>query len=269
MKILDESTKFAHLGKPGSAFSKGFQRRMLILEKFVDFKDKTILDLGCGEGVWLGAFTSFTNPENVYGAEYDKELVEEIINENHEIRSIFKIPANNIVNCPGEALTFENNKFDIIFQNEVLEHVQDDVKTISECFRTLKQGGKIVLFTPNRLWPFEQHGMFLSGKYIWGNIPFLPWTPRFIYKIFAPHVRNYWPWELRNVIKNGYKDFAKDSNDAKGYRITTHTQVFPGFDGAVRRFGIFGKIIQKIFLVIEKTPLKVFGISHLLIVEKL
>ena len=114
----------------------------------------------------------------------------------------------------------------------------------------------MVFFTPNRGWPFETHGMFLNGKYYWGNIPFLPWMPKFLYKKFAPHVRNYSNGDIKRLIKQS------------GGEIVYHSHVFSGFDGLVNRFGFFGKLIQRFFHAIEKTPLHFFGISHFVIAKK-
>jgi ubiquinone/menaquinone biosynthesis C-methylase UbiE len=252
---MSEKTKFAHLGKPGTAFTEGFQRRLNIMKKHIDFKGKSILDLGCGEGVWLEKFTEETGSyELVYGSEYDKEQVDKLQSAYSLQPSAFN--PEHVVNCPGEALAFPDNFFDIVFQNEVLEHVQDDRKTLEECYRVLKPGGLLVLFTPNRFWPFEQHGMFIGEKYYWGNIPFLPWMPEFIYKKLARHVRNYWPWSLRSKLQSS------------NFNVQLHSFVFPGFDGAVRRFGIVGRLVQKFFFLLEKTPLKIFGISHFIIARK-
>jgi SAM-dependent methyltransferase len=263
MKILDTKTKFAHLGKPGSIFSMGFARRLDLIEQKVDLRNKTILDMGCGEGVWLREFAKLTQPGSVYGSEYDKEQVEyiqsKLKNATEEERKndrFLQIPLDNIRNCPGENLDFKSEFFDIVFHNEVLEHVQDDLQTLKECFRVLETNGKLIFFTPNRGWPFETHGMFFRGKYYWGNIPFLPWLPKSIFKKFAPHVRNYSNADIKTLIKES------------GGRIVYHSHVFSGFDGLVRRFGIFGKVIQKGFHFIEKTPLNFFGISHFVIAEK-
>lgn len=250
MKKLDYETKFAHLGKPGSAFSRGFERRLQKFIKIVDLNGKRILDQGCGEGVWLDRFMEFILPENVFGFDVDKESID-IYQQNET-----KIPENNLKICPAEELDFADNMFDIIFSNEVLEHVEDDKKSVEEAWRVLDKGGKFIIFTPNRGWPFETHGMFLKGKYYWGNIPFLPWMPKSIRKKFAPHVRNYSNSELLELFDNSK------------WKVVHHSHVFPGFDGAVRRFGIFGKLLQKFFHTIEKTPLHFFGISHFLVVEK-
>ncbi len=254
MKKLSKDTKFAHLGKPGSIFSKGFQRRLDLILKVVDLRNKRILDLGCGEGVWLRKFLEFTSPENVYGSDIDQESIDTAIINTPELKN------SNLVVSVGEALPFKDNYFDTVFQNEVLEHVKDDKKVISECLRVLKPEGKLIVFTPNRGWPFETHGMFFKNRYYWGNIPLLPWLPKFIYKKFAPHVRNYSNRELKNVISEGSGNYS--------YNIIYHKHIFPGLDGMTRRFGILGKLFKNIFVVLEKTPLHFFGISHFIIVKK-
>lgn len=263
MKVLEKETKFAHLGKPGSIFSNGFARRLDLIENRLQLKNKTILDMGCGQGVWLKEFAKITKPGNVFGSEYDveqvtyiKDILSSANDEQRQSDRFLQIPLDNIRACPGENLDFKDSMFDIVFQNEVLEHVQDDLQTLKECLRILDSGGKLVIFTPNRGWPFETHGMFLNGKYYWGNIPLLPWMPKFIYKKFAPHVKNYGHWEIRKLIKKA------------GGKIVYHSHIFPGFDGMVRRFGLAGKIFKGIFHLLEKTPLHFFGISHFLIIER-
>ena len=47
-----------------------------------------------------------------------------------------------------QEMPFEDNEFDIIICNHVLEHVADDHKAMSEIFRVLKQGGFALLQVP-------------------------------------------------------------------------------------------------------------------------
>ena len=45
-------------------------------------------------------------------------------------------------------INFGNDYFDFIICNHVLEHIQDDRKTMSEIFRVLRPGGKAILQVP-------------------------------------------------------------------------------------------------------------------------
>jgi SAM-dependent methyltransferase len=44
-----------------------------------------------------------------------------------------------------ENMTFPDNEFDIIFCNHVLEHVDNDMKALSEIYRVLKKNGYAIL----------------------------------------------------------------------------------------------------------------------------
>ena len=48
-------------------------------------------------------------------------------------------------------LPFEDNSYDIIFCNHVLEHIPDDTKAMQELFRVLKPGGMAILQIPQDL----------------------------------------------------------------------------------------------------------------------
>ena len=46
------------------------------------------------------------------------------------------------------AIPFQDDKFDVVFCNHVLEHVRDDMKALSEINRVLKHGGFAILQVP-------------------------------------------------------------------------------------------------------------------------
>lgn len=247
MQILDKQTKFAHLGKPGAVFSKGFARRLRMITNSIDLKHKTILDVGCGEGVWLRQFSNYTDLQNIFGTDVDPESLE---------TAKRNLPQANLQVAFAEKLPFADNSFDVVFSHEVIEHVVNDADAVQEMIRVCKPEGKVIIFTPNRAWPFEQHGMFVAGKYVWGNIPLLPWMPGFIYSRLAPHVRNYWPWQLTKLWTN------------QPVKVSKHVGVFPGFDGLERRLGGLGRFIRRVVHALERTPLHRFGISHFVILTK-
>ena len=45
-------------------------------------------------------------------------------------------------------IPFEDNHFDVVFCNHVLEHVEDDIKVLKEFYRVLKPGGFAILQSP-------------------------------------------------------------------------------------------------------------------------
>ena len=45
-------------------------------------------------------------------------------------------------------MPFEDNRFDVVICNHVLEHVQDDLKALGEILRVLKKGGYAILQVP-------------------------------------------------------------------------------------------------------------------------
>jgi SAM-dependent methyltransferase len=55
---------------------------------------------------------------------------------------------NGILNQDVQKLTFADNTFDIITSNQVFEHVPDDIKGFSECFRVLANRGALIFSIP-------------------------------------------------------------------------------------------------------------------------
>lgn len=53
-----------------------------------------------------------------------------------------------IANQDIQKLTYGDNSFDIVTSNQVFEHVPDDIKGFSECFRVLRTGGALIFTVP-------------------------------------------------------------------------------------------------------------------------
>lgn len=75
----------------------------------------------------------------------------------------FEIPQNIIydeflrvdLNENNVHMPFENKKFDTVIAGEVLEHLNNPMLILSECFRILKDDGKFILSMPNSWFVFE------------------------------------------------------------------------------------------------------------------
>lgn len=97
------------------------------------------LDIGCGVGV-LTQLVKSTHPEcEVYGVDISSKAIEDNKKENPTIHY-----SQGTVNN----LSFDNEMFDVIFSGEVLEHLDDPQVLLTEGFRLLKDGGKMIVTTP-------------------------------------------------------------------------------------------------------------------------
>ncbi len=134
----------------------------------------------------------------------------------------------NIVLAVGEALPYPDDHFDLVFSNEVIEHVDDDRRTVAEMVRVTRPGGVIVAFAPNRLYPFETHGAYFGGRYVFGNIPLVNWLPDPLRDRFAPHVRAYTQRGIRRLFAG------------QPVRLVHHRVIYPGFDNISARHARLG-----------------------------
>ena len=122
--------------------------------------------------------------------------------------------------------------------------------------RVTRPGGRIVAFVPNRLYPFETHGIFWRGRYHFGNAPLVNWLPTSLRARLAPHVRAYTARSLRRLF------------DGLPARVVHHTRIFPGYDRILSRTPALGRALRATTHALERTPLRVFALSHLLVIEK-
>ena len=50
--------------------------------------------------------------------------------------------------------------------------------------------------------------------------------------------------------------------------MVVHTQIYPGYDKIAGRRPIVGRLLRAVTYLLENTPLRAFGLSHLVVVEK-
>ncbi|MBM2810688.1 MAG: hypothetical protein HW416_1447 [Chloroflexi bacterium] len=172
------SQKFIKLGHPSYVWRRGQERRLDLIRRYVPLEGRRILDVGCGIGTYVTRFREFS--DDVYGVDIDEDKV-----------TMASRRLKNIFHAPAEKLPFADNSFDVVMLHEVIEHVEDDRESIREAVRCLRPGGQVVIFAPNRLYPFETHGFFVGKKFVFRLLPLINYTPDFIRNIFCHHVRIY------------------------------------------------------------------------------
>ena len=64
---------------------------------------------------------------------------------------------------------------------------------------------------------------------------------------------------------------ARKTNSLDGLpvRVVHHTRIMGAYDNLIARFGPLGKALRSLLQAAEKTPLRLFGLSHLLVIEKM
>ena len=255
MKNKDDENSIAKnkLGNPTYVWQSGQDRRLELIETYLKHnKSKTIIDLGCG----IGAYAHAINKKNynVFGLDIEKNR---IIDAKNSTKSYQNSHFIEFCSAVGEALPFKNNAIDAIILNEVIEHVNDEAMVVQEINRVLKINGIAIIFAPNILFPFETHGCYIRGKFIFKNIPLINWLPRKIRNIFVPHARIYSKKEMINLFSTA------------GLRIEHHGYVFPGFNNLEKRSKILAKILRWTLYRLEHKFFAKFGISHFMIVKKI
>ena len=151
------------------------------------------LDCGCAQGYYADALVE-RGADSVVGVEAIEEVVREAQAREHPT-------AVRFLCAQAETLPFPDAVFDGVLLNEVLEHVAREAATLAEARRVLRPGGHLALFSPNRWFPIEGHGLRLDDdRRSFGHpVPLMPWLPGRLTRRVAK-ARNYWPRELRALV---------------------------------------------------------------------
>ncbi len=137
---------------------------------------KRILDVGCGEGFTLKKLEEKKIGKKNEGIDYS----------NDAIKIGKKIyPELNLKKGDVYKLDYKDNSFDLSICTEVLEHLEDPDKAVSEIRRVTSK--YIVFSVPNE--PFFIMANFMRGKYLknFGNHP--------------EHINHWTAWGFENFLK--------------------------------------------------------------------
>lgn len=245
--------KAALRGEPSYVWRAGQERRLQMIREAAGTRiHGRVLDNGCGVGAYLLRLAQDTT--SAFGLEFDRERALEAARD-----------LKTIVLGTGEYLPYPSDAFDLVLSHEVLEHVQDDRAALEEIIRVLRKpgadsgetGGRLILFVPNRGYPFETHGIYWRGRYHFGNVPLINYLPQGLRDRFAPHVRAYTRKDLQRLL------------DGLPVHVLNRTTIFGAYDNIIARWPTFGRALRAVLHFLEQTPLQAFGLSHLWVIEKI
>jgi len=236
--------KAAACGEPSYVWREGQQRRLqMILDAAGERLNGSVLENGCGVGMYVEHLRP--HAACIYGLEYDFERAAQA-----------SLLSRGILNAAGERLPFPAEAFDLVLSHEVLEHVQDDRQAVCEMARVLRPGGRLVVFVPNRGYPFETHGIYWRGRYHFGNIPLVNYLPRRWRDRLAPHVRVYSHGDLQRLFAG------------LPLKPVQRTVIFGAYDNIIAHSPALGRRLRSALQLLEKTPLRSLGLSHFWVLEK-
>jgi len=144
------------------------------MARFVQNAEK-VLDVGCGDmpnpyltnAIVIGLDLQKSDPKNNYT--------------NFVIGDVMNLPA-----------PFKEKTFDAIIAGEIIEHLERPVDFLRNCHATLKDGGKLVLSTPNPNNIFERIlTISLNTKYFYSKQHVMLYPQR---------------WLIRMMQKSGFKN---------------------------------------------------------------
>ena len=216
---------------------------------------RRFLDCGCGPGAYVLALKEQFGLD-AHGIELREDKV--------KIAQARPGLEDRVAKGDLMAIDFPDNAWDYCMLNEVLEHVPDDRRALSEVHRILKPGGLLFIFSPNRWFPFETHGVMYQGtkRKLPHWVPFVPYMPVRLGKVWFDYwARNYWQGELKKMA------------EASGFEIIERSFVWITFEGISRNqpwlIRVTKPVLRGVSNVLEKLPLiRRFGVSQVLVCRK-
>jgi 2-polyprenyl-6-hydroxyphenyl methylase / 3-demethylubiquinone-9 3-methyltransferase len=184
----------------------GYAGRILFDELRIFPQEKTALEVGCGGGVLceeiarMGFITTGIDPseESIRAASNHARLSG--LNINYDLGQ-------------GEALPYNDKTYDVVFCCDVLEHVRDLSKVISEISRVLKPGGAFIYDTFNRTLISKLVAIKIAQE--WKHWAFMP-SNLHVWKMFIK------PRELKSLLQQNnleWKEYRGVGPDAPILKI--------------------------------------------------
>ena len=106
-----------------------------------------MLSVSCGNGRYEKLIYENYEEVNLIGTDVVDCFIKKEDIEFFNKRGIWKF----VKVSPEKNLPFADNTFDLVYHNDVIEHVEKPFEFLKEQFRVLKPGGGIIIGTPNLL----------------------------------------------------------------------------------------------------------------------
>ena len=143
---------------------EAYHRPFVALVNRYALSNSKILELGCGNGI--AAMLLNRAGHDVVGTDISALFLEEAVQRqktagrNGELNLEYRV-------CDVLELPFQDETFDVVCSNELIEHVPDVETALSEMIRVTRKGGRIIVCGPNLcspLMPLMDLARLIRGK---------------------------------------------------------------------------------------------------------
>jgi SAM-dependent methyltransferase len=239
---MTDTRAISHGAKASAKGERGITKRLDALSSITSLEGRRLLDIGCADGTYTRRLAERFDQVDAIDIEPDRLA---------DFRALLQ-PGDNVTvhDMSADELTFAEETFDVVTAIEVMEHVGDVDAVLREVARVLVPGGRFLVTTPNRWFPFETHKPIIAGKRRRPWVaPGLPWIPA-VHRRFS---------DARAFTATGLGKQAA----AAGLPMTAHTYIMPPFDASS-----VGRRIRPVTDWMEDSPLSFFGMALVAVFEK-
>ena len=127
-----------------------------LVQRFTSLDQKQVLEIGAGAGVNLALWSKKFGIEG-WAVEPEGDGFHAAADAARAVFAANGVSDDRLINATGEDLPFEDNRFEVVFSINVLEHTEIPARVIAEALRVTKPGGTIVLNCPNYLSVYDGH----------------------------------------------------------------------------------------------------------------
>ena len=118
-----------------------FRRHEVVYRRLAErCRGRDVLEAGCGEGYGADLITGVAN--RVIGLDYDESAVDHVRARYPRV----DMRQGNLADLP-----LAPGSVDVVVNFQVIEHLWDQHRFVTECHRVLRPGGLLLMSTPNRV----------------------------------------------------------------------------------------------------------------------
>jgi SAM-dependent methyltransferase len=124
-----------------------------------------------GDGLEIGALHNPAQVPPCCRVSYCDAMSEEDARRSFpELASLPLVHVSHIVNLDHDALTaFGDGTQDFVILNHVIEHVANPIRVMVDCFRVLRDGGKLVMSAPDMRFSFDRNRNLTPPEHLWAE----------------------------------------------------------------------------------------------------